>query len=227
MAKVSEITYDIREAVRQYIDDSELDDRYILYLVAIKRAKYLRQQLNNFRRTTDNSALQTFCVEMVKVNASECDVEYECNTIVRSKKPIPTPIDLHTKPAITSVKSTSVLGVPFNFVEKNRAVYASSHPSFTGMITFYDSDGYLYATSSKKINFIDCLTITGVFEDPLELKNYSNCCSCDDAESCFDENTTDYPLQSHLLDLVREEVVRDILRTEQIPEDRENDTIDE
>ena len=50
MAKFNEIIYDVREAVKQYSDDSELDDRYIKYLYNNKRSKYLRQDLNNYSK---------------------------------------------------------------------------------------------------------------------------------------------------------------------------------
>ena len=43
---LSKIIYDIKESLKEYTDDSELDNRYIIHLFNIKRAKYLRQQLN-------------------------------------------------------------------------------------------------------------------------------------------------------------------------------------
>ena len=55
MSKVNEIIYDVREAVRQTVDDSDISDRYILYLYNIKRSKYLRQDLNNLLKTIDIS----------------------------------------------------------------------------------------------------------------------------------------------------------------------------
>lgn len=51
MSKVNEIIYDVREAVRQTTDDTDISDRYILYLYNIKRSKYLRQDLNNLQKT--------------------------------------------------------------------------------------------------------------------------------------------------------------------------------
>ena len=46
-------------------------------------------------------------------------------------------------------------------------------------------------------------TITGVFENPLDLANYTNCCSCtSNSLPCFDEMTSNYPLQPHYVDLI-------------------------
>ena len=67
---------------------------------------------------------------------------------------------------------------------------------------------------------------TGVFEDPLDLVNYTNCCSCTDVAPCFDEHTINYPLQPHYIDLIKSEIVKDLVQKLQIPEDKTNDSND-
>ena len=103
MATIRKIVYDVREALKQYKDDSEIDDRYIIYLYNNKRAKYLRQDLNNFQRTVDNSIVQKLCLELEEVSINECNVDYDCGTIMRTKRPIPKPLELHLKSAITNI----------------------------------------------------------------------------------------------------------------------------
>lgn len=223
MAKVNEIIFDIREAVRQYTDDSELDDRYILYLYSIKRSKYLKQKLNNYQRTTDISVLQTFCESLEEVSSNECSVSLTCDKILRTKRKVPQPIDLHSKVAITKVKPTEILSVPFNFISKDKAPYVANSPFSKAIYSFLDPNGYIYVFSNSDVKMLECLTVTGVFQNPLALKNYTNCCDCEDSTICFDENTSDYPIQSELIDIIREEIVKDIIRTKQIPEDTEND----
>jgi hypothetical protein len=70
--------------------------------------------------------------------------------------------------------------------------------------------------------------VTGVFEDPTDLANYQTCCQCKvTAETtCFDVNTSEYPLQPHYIDPIRDEIVKDIVRVMPIPEDKINDTTD-
>ena len=117
------IVYDIREAIRQHSDDSIYEDRYLIYLVGLKRVKYLRQDLNNYQNTVDNSVLQRFRMELEEVSANECgQSELDCTTIMRTKLKLPKPIELHLKSAITSVKPTNKITQPFNFVRKERAV---------------------------------------------------------------------------------------------------------
>lgn len=226
MATVAEIVYDVREMLKLYSDDAEVSNSYIKYLYNIKRAKYLRRELNNFQRTADNSALQTLCINLELVDANECDVKFDCEKILRSTKPIPRPLDLHTAPAIVQVKPTTITSEPFNFVTKERIAYASSTP-FKGIYSFLDPDGYIYVYSKSNIKMLECLTITGVFENPSDLQAYPACCGCNPADNpCFDDKVTDYPLQPHLIDLIKLEIVNELAQRTNIRQDNENDAED-
>jgi len=224
---LNKIIYDVREALNQYIDDSQIDDRYIIYLYGIKRAKYLRQDENNFQRTTDISVKQTFCLELESIPINQCNVNIECDEIVRTVKPIPQPLDLHVGNAITNIKPTNRIALPFNFVDKNKAIYSEYSPFNKSIFAFLDTDRYIYLVSkTNALNLLDCISITGVFEDPLELLNYSNCCSCEIATPCLDYDTINYPLQPHYIDLIKEEIVQQLIQKLQIPEDKENNSDD-
>ena len=220
------IIYDVREALKQYSDDSEISDNYILHLFGIKRAKYLRQDLNNYQKTFDNSILQALCVDLEVVSANECSVTTECDTILRTTSPIPKPLELHTKVALLSVKPTNRIAIPFNFITKHRVPYIDGTRFKESLYAFLDSDGYIYVTAAEGNTFklLDCLTITGVFEDPEDLQSFNNCCGCSDPLPCYDRATTDYPLQPHYIDLIKREIVQDLLQFLQIPEDKENDS---
>jgi len=226
MAKLKEIVYDVREALKEYTDDSELDNRYIKYLYNIKRAKYLRQELNNYSKTVDLSITQTFCLSMELVDGDECGDD--CPKLLRSNKPLPKPLELHSKVAITSVKPTTRIGVPFNFITKDKIAYLDGAQFATGLYAFLDNDNYMYVYSlSDAYKLLECITITGIFENPLELSNYSTCCDCDDTISvCYNEDENDYPLQPHFIDLIKSEIVNDLARLKVIPEDIENDAND-
>lgn len=225
--KLNKIIYDVREAVRQYIDDTEISDRYIIYLYNIKRSKYLRQDLNNLQKSNDLSVLQKVCLELEEISINDCNVDLDCNTIVRTKRPLPTLIESSIKPAITSVKPTNRLSIPFSFVTKERVVYSSQSPFKNSIFTFLDVDNHLYFTSSLDFyKLMECVTVTGIFDDPLELSTYSNCCGCDDVKPCFSIEDSEYPLQSHHIDNIREEIVQLLIRKLQIPEDITNDAED-
>jgi hypothetical protein len=224
---LSKLIYDVREAVKEFTDDSELDNRYIIYLYNIKRVKYLRQDLNNYQKTVDNSILQSFCLSLEEVSANECNVNYDCKTLLRSTQRVPTPIELHTKVGITKIKPTNRLSIPFSFINKDKVAYLDGATFKSSLYAFFDVDEYIYIVSAndEAYKLLDCITVTGIFEDPLELANYQNCCGCIN-NTCFDEMESDYPLQPHYIDIIRKEIINDLLQLKQIKEDKDNDSND-
>jgi len=217
--------YDVRESLKLYTDDNETSDRYITYLYGIKRAKYLRQDLNNFQHTTDLSITQTLCLGLEIVSANQCGLTLECDTILRTKRPVPQPIELHVKTAITNVRPTNRISIPFNFTTKEKAIYSGYSPFNKAIFAFMDNDKHIYILSKlDTLNLLECITITGVFEDPLDLINYTNCCDCAESPFCFDEETTEYPLQPHYVDLIKTEIVNELAAKMSIREDKTNDS---
>jgi hypothetical protein len=228
MAKINQIIYDIREAVKEFTDDTELDDRRLEYLINTKRAKYLRQDLNNFQKTTDVSIQQSFCLELEEVSSDECGLDLYCDKIVRTKKPLPTAIELHTKPAITRIKPTNKIAATFNLISREKAPFLADSPYSKSVYAFIDTDNHVYFISkSDTYKLIECISITGIFENPSDLESYSNCCGCSEEETtpCYTEDS-EYPLQPHYVDLITREIIRDLMQYKQIPEDKVNDSND-
>jgi len=225
MAKLNEIIYDVRERINEFADDTEIDNSYIVYQYGLKRSKYLRQELNNYNRRIDVSIQQTFCMGLEIVDQDDC-TDGDCLKLLRTKRPIPTALEMHTKPAILRVKPTSKIGIPFNFIPKEKIPYIEGAQFSRGMYAFLDEDGYIYVYSlSDAYKLLECITITGVFSNPLELQSYTDCCNCEPSESpCYDPNENEYPLQPHFIDIISREIVNDLLIKRQLPEDTENNT---
>lgn len=224
---LNKLVYDVREALNAYTDDSEIDDRYIIYLYGIKRAKYLRQELNNLNRSIDNSIQQELCLELEEVPVHSCGIDLECGTILRTKQILPKTLELHTKSAIVSIKPTNRLSIPFNVINKSRLAYMDGATFPNSLYAYLDTDNHIYVVSKDNdFKLLECLTVTGVFEDPLALSDYSSCCGCDTPKPCYDEMESDYPLQPHFIDLIKNEIVNDLIRKFQIPEDKVNNSTD-
>lgn len=223
MSTLAQITYDIREALKEYSDDSELDDRYIQYLINIKRAKFLKQRLDQLGRKFNNAILQTLCLETEEVSANECGLDLDCDTVIRTTKPLPNFLQLTDKDAVERIAPSNMLSKKFNYISREKAPFISNAYHRGPIKTFLHNNGYLYFISDKTI-FLECVSVTGVFEDPSELSNYKNCCNCSDAVNCFDIDNTEYPLQIELIDIVREDIIRELLRTKQVPEDKINNS---
>ncbi len=189
----------------------------------------LKKTLNNFNRSVDNSIIQRLCLELEEVSVTECSLDLDCETILRTKQPLPKPLELNTKTAIDKVKPTNRLSIPFNFISKEKAYYTLEGSSFNKSIySFLDVDNHIYITSKLDSHkLLECITVDAIFENPLDLQDYKNCCGCeDDSSTCYDIDTTEYPLQPHYVDLIRTEIVRELVNLLQIPEDKTNDSND-
>lgn len=225
--KINELIYDVREAIRQLQDDSDISDNYIIYLYNMMRAQRLRQDQNDLQKSTDNSVLQTLCLELEEVNSGMCSLNFDCDTIVRTKQPIPKPLETHLKAALTAVRPSVRISVPFNFITKEKALYSMYSKFNKAIYAFLDDDLHIYfVSSSDTLRLLECISVTGIFEDPLSLKNYKNCCNCNDSVPCFDLMTTEYPLQPHHIVSIREQIIQNLLRTLQVPEDKNNNSDD-
>jgi len=226
MALIEEIVYDVREGIKEYSDDSEFSNEYILYLYNIKRAKYLKQRLDRFGRKFDNRVLQSLCLELHEVSSDMCGLD-GCDKIMTTKRPIPKLLQLSDKDAIERVSPSDQLSKKFNNIPREKAPYYLKSNFANKIKSYLHDDGHIYLISSKPI-FTDCISISGVFENPLELKEYKNCCSCDDSIPCFDEMKTDYPLSPDLLDIIRMEIINELLgRKDPRLQDRSNNSDDD
>tara|TARA_R110000796_G_scaffold236214_1_gene355465 strand:+ start:35060 stop:35737 length:678 start_codon:yes stop_codon:yes gene_type:complete len=225
MALLEEIVYDVREGIKEYSDDSEFSNEYIIYLYNIKRAKYLKQRLDRLGRKFDTRVLQTICICLEEVDANQCSIDAGCDKILRSKKQIPDLLQLSDKDAIERVGPSTKLSVKYNNISKEKATYYLKSNFANKIKSYLDDDGYLYLFSSQPI-FTECISISGVFENPLDLVGYDRC--GEENTSCFDEMKDDYPLTPDLIDIIRIEIINELLgRKDPRLEDRQNDSDDE
>ncbi len=86
MATLNEIAYDLLSIVRpQLSDDNDIDIRQIKFWIRNQRALWLRNELNR-KRSIDEDVIQTLCVDIEEVDASDCcDITIDCS-VLRSKK---------------------------------------------------------------------------------------------------------------------------------------------
>lgn len=228
MASINQVIFDIREALKDYSDDSELSNEYILYLLNIKRAKYLKQRIDQLGRSYNNRVLQTLCLETEEVSINECGLDFDCETIIRTKKPLPQLLQLSTKDALQRVSPSDKLSIKFNLINRERATGYMNSPFNNKIKAFLHDDNHIYLIGNPMPLLLECISVTGVFEDPTELENYSNCCGCNlETSKCFDYDTTEYPIQIDLLDIIRTDVIQEIAKLKQIKEEQSNNSNDD
>lgn len=222
MATYNEIIYSIREGIRQHTTDSDIDDRQIIFEFNLQRAFWYRREYNKKNVSIDDQIKQTICIDLEESSRSECDCEQNNCFILKTKTKIPKVLDLRDKPSISKITFNDVLNVPLSFVSYNKFpfvgngkynknhVFATLHPN-----------GYLYLKSSNN-NFmmIEKIAVTLVLENPLDAKKFNN---CEDNTPCFDYDQ-EYPVKSHIIAQVKEEVINKFIRQLQMPKDLNNNS---
>ena len=227
MATLNKLVYDIREALNKFSDDDEISNRYITYLINVKRARFLKQELDRFGRKFNNTILQTYCSPLEEVSANECGLELPCEKISRTTLKVPDLLQLTSRDALARVAGANKLSKPITVIARNRAPYASSS-IFNTTKAFLHDDDRLYVFNNDGPVLFNCISITGVFEDPTELATYQDCCDCSEtATTCFDPMVNDYPLTPHLIDVVRKDIINELAQLQGTREDKENDSDDQ
>lgn len=168
-------------------DDSRLSSRHIYSVMLSIRDTLLVQKINK-RQPISQWNYQTLdCIELIKAKPYECPClpSIGCE-ILRTKERLPKPlsgiIDGHMIQSVTSLEG-SVVFSPTTWTDKKYkkgSKYTSTKPDY------YIRDNYLYVTTKKGPKLI---SITGLFEDPLEASNYPNLCSED--VDCKDDTCID------------------------------------
>ncbi|AGO48963.1 virion structural protein [Cellulophaga phage phi14:2] len=223
--KLDKLVYDIREGLKEYSDDSEFSNRYIEYLIGINRSFYLKQELDKFGSSFNTSILQSFCSPIEKVNANECGITLGCDYIYRTSLAIPELLQLSTRDALYRVASVNRLSKPFDIIDRLRAPFAN-HSIFKKAIkVFLHNDDRLYFILPTDDTLLENVSITGVFEDPLDLALERYCTECN--TECYDPYEHNYPLTPHLIKLVRNDIIRELSGRERLKEDTNNNQQDD
>ena len=224
MATINEIIYDVREKINQHIDDSDITDRYIIHKINLVRNKFLQQRLDNFRALKGNNILQKFCTKLEKSDSGLCE-RLGCEYILKSKDVMPQTLELHNTQSIFRIKPTDILSKKISFISLDRLEYVEGSSFQESLYAFIDTDDYLYIFSPNgDFTNLDCLEITGIFSNPLELENYKNCCNCNTIESCYDPYTDIYPMYKHLIFDLVQIVSKEIIEIFRLQSDKENNS---
>lgn len=224
----NEIIYAIREKLKAYTDDSRYTNSYLMFLVNLKRGLYIRREYNQLQRTIDNEVLQQICMNIQEVDYSECP---ECEefisdgcTLLRTDKPLPRTVELHNRNKITRIGPIGTFDRPFSLVSRNRMVYSGEgkYEERTVFATVH-SNGYIYMKSkSSSANGIERISVTALFEDPDDVKDFE--CS---GNKCYNPETDQYPVKSWMVDVIITDIVSELAKLKQIPEDELNNAKDD
>lgn len=211
----------ILEQLKIYSDDG-LDSRYILDLLSLNRSVALTNRYNTGIRSFDQMSVQDICLQLELVDSATCCslVPSGCS-ILKSKTPVPSILDLHNKLAVKSVTAPLVMGKPISFIDRNRAAFVGRDSITKNMLYAFIYNDYLYVWSGNKKNLlIESVILSAVFENFLEAAKLE----CNSSgTNCYNPETAVFPLMENLLvTIVIPQVVNTILRSFGVPKDENN-----
>jgi len=199
---LSQLAYNLLNMARGGVlsDDENISYRQVQFWVRNTRAILIRQDIQKGRTISGNIIQMLPCVDVITVDASTCpcNVPVGCS-ILRTKNRIPKPIETDMRDLITKVSSIEMNARSFSIINMFRAPwtgynkYAKSNPK-----AFY-FDGYIWIINS---NPIEKITIYGVFEDPMELANYTDCSN----QPCFSDDSA-YPISSWMIPIMEKMII--------------------
>jgi len=203
MATANQLIYNIRELFNKDNDDSSLSDSHILFLITTWRNRLVAENYRKGRNSDVNLIQDLGVVEMEEVDSAEnCNISVGCK-IMRSKLPLPRPIEIDTKPLITWIGGLKKRG---NLYEKTAHQYQlvpwarlswvteqkwTSHLPYAAI-----KGGYLYVINKTALSAIN---VQGIFEEPIDAARFTTC----EGTPCYTNNSR-YPIDSSMIPLITE-----------------------
>lgn len=205
--------------------DSRLSSRHIYSELLMARSVVFRQQKNKGQLTSTWSFQTLPCIELIKAPVHECPcVPVNGCFILKSKYPLPTAISglddaliraVRTLDNITSIDPTDYQSVKYNAGKK----YTSSK------LEYYIKNQFMYVVGRKELKVV---TANGLFDDPIEVKQFNSLCGdCADCD-CIDVMDYDFAVDRNSLSAIQQVAAnRLIVIFGQMKQDRNNDASDD
>lgn len=188
---------------------TRLRNRHIYSKLLTVRSKLISQEYKKKQRISSFNFQTLPCVELVKVPAHDCPCVPPAGcTVVRSKHKLPRPLSGLNGHIITSVSSID-RKIKIDEVNINELKYLKGNKYTTKRANYFIHNDYLYLTIPTKIQVV---SVTGLFEDPIEVKYYPSYCSRPNKD-CIDYLNTDFPIDMDMVDTLIEMSLNELIST--------------
>lgn len=218
MATYRELIYIVIDELKIPSDDSYITEDHIAFLLRKYRAFILKQQYENKSKAIPEANKQTLCLDLIETPAIEEDL---CTggVYLRTTAKIPDVIV-----GGLNISTVDSIGGTLTYVSKERLPYVGNNKWLTNFIyAAKNSDNYIYLKSANpQFLYLDKIKVTGVFDDSEAVIKLM--CSGDN-DHC-DPWDNEYPLESGLISMLTDLVVKELSTVIYRPEDRVNDAND-
>ena len=209
--------YDIREALRQFSDDSDITDDYISFLIDDTRALLLRQKYNAPGSIIPFSIRQRLHVDL---ELSDDNVFISIDKILRSVDPIPRLVESFNFMNHFWVDSGSYVNIKFVYVTPERFPFVGYNKWLQDVVYVTIGQDYrLYFQSANlKHRLLDKVRVYSIFENPKTAWE----ASADYNPNQTFENDVIYPIDLDMWVTMKEIILKQMIATLQIPQDKNN-----
>jgi hypothetical protein len=197
------------------INDERIDPRLLRDFIMLKRATFIKTHLND-RQFVELNTLQT---EYLTLSAYDSSLERTGtdalslgNLILRTAE-VPKMIEYRIGPAVYEISLPDILSKTIQYVPFDRLRWCGNGVVNKHMLfaAFYDNRFYVKSNSEieKPLKY---LILTAIFADPTEV-------------STFDETTDDYPVNLHMIEYMKNAIIKtDIRNILETRSDEKNDS---
>ena len=204
---LNEIAYNLLNLVRggKSNQDETISIEQIKFNIKHYRAMFIRRDFAKNNVISRHSEQDLGCVELERVNASQC-----CNlpvtySVFRSKTKIPKTVRLNFKEALTYIGDvTGTTTIPL--VDSHSIQWLPYDKYTKGRYKSYMIADYLYIYNADGI---DTVNVRGIFEDPDEVALYSQCGEQDPLTGeyftpCYDSAKDPFPISMDMISLINQ-----------------------
>jgi len=207
---------DVREILRKHNIDSEIADRHIMFLTRTKRAKYLRQRELREMGEYKDQFTQSIFMDLELTNSSRVSTLATDGTVLRTVKALPNIVGREIFDHL-DVRTVDFTGKEIEVLNKTRVMEVTNAPE--GFIYCYkEDDGKLYFFSKTSVHKnLAKVVVQCILEDPEDIIDLNN----------LTTPLSNYPITGELWEVVRIEVIEELLRSSGIPIDTLNNKADD
>lgn len=212
---LNEIAFSLMHTIRPRLANSE-----VISLDGLKfdinnvRELLIRNEQNKNRTVTSDIIQDLGKVEMEPIDRAElCNENIGC-TFLRSKLPLPSPIELHHSDLITRVGPLDKIAKGYDQISYERVPFEFLNKFTKNTIKWFrmNNSNYLYLAihpDNIKAKAIKNINVQGVWSDVETVRNFKTC----EDQVCYNDNSS-YPVKSWMINYIKTYILEKYLGKE-------------
>ena len=217
-----EIIYQVLEKLNIHSDDTRITEELVSSLIDTKRAMLLKQMYAKSAWNMPTDIKQELCLGLTLTNKVD---GYSCAGKILTTQVLPASIKIKGKegPLLVRIEDGSVISLNRIAIERMPYLFENRYLQNVTYCAEDLSGRLLIISNSDKYKFLKSIKVTDVFAKPDEALKLS----CNYDSSIDDVWKQPYACEMGMTDNIVNLVVKDLLRTVQIPSDNKNDALDD